>query len=203
MTDSPTDEQLVAQIAGGSESAFTELYHRLSGRIYRFALQMSGSITVAEEVTQEVFLALMTDPRGYNPRRGRPEAYLLGIARNIVLRILRRDQHYVGLAPESDRETPVTAEDPATELARRQTVEAVRQAILTLPPNYREVIILCDLEELDYAQAAEVLGCAMGTVRSRLNRARSLLLAKLKPRDRLQPRATTRPGIAIVTESAS
>jgi len=71
-------------------------------------------------------------------------------------------------------------DDPLVELARREGLDALRRAVLALPRRYREVVVLCDLEEVDYADAAEALGCPIGTVRSRLHRARALLLDKLK-----------------------
>ncbi len=87
----------------------------------------------------------------------------------------------------SDREPEVTAlcarlateEDPLDELTRSETIESVRLAVLALPGRYREVIILCDLHEMSYNKAASVLGCSIGTVRSRLHRGRSFLIQKL------------------------
>ena len=70
--------------------------------------------------------------------------------------------------------------DALANLTREEALEAVRQAVLALPTHYREVVVLCDLEEMDYANAAAALGCSIGTVRSRLHRARGLLMAKLR-----------------------
>jgi RNA polymerase sigma-70 factor (ECF subfamily) len=70
--------------------------------------------------------------------------------------------------------------DTLANLTRAEAVEAVRQAVLALPTHYREVVVMCDLEEMDYAGAASALGCSVGTVRSRLHRARGLLTAKLR-----------------------
>jgi len=70
--------------------------------------------------------------------------------------------------------------DPLVDLAHREGVESLRRAVQALPRRYREVVVLCDLEEVDYADAAVALACPIGTVRSRLHRARSLLLEKLK-----------------------
>ena len=71
--------------------------------------------------------------------------------------------------------------DPAADLTRAEGIDRVRKAVLTLPVRYREVVVLCDLQELSYAETADALGCAVGTVRSRLHRARALLAAKLSP----------------------
>ena len=67
------------------------------------------------------------------------------------------------------------------DLTRAETIETVRRAVLSLPPKYREVVVLCELQDVSYVETAEILGCAIGTVRSRLHRARALLLAKLRP----------------------
>jgi RNA polymerase sigma-70 factor (ECF subfamily) len=67
------------------------------------------------------------------------------------------------------------------DIARSETVEQVRKAVLSLPERYREVVVLCDMEEMSYAEAAEIMGCAIGTVRSRLHRARAMLIEKLRP----------------------
>jgi RNA polymerase sigma-70 factor (ECF subfamily) len=70
--------------------------------------------------------------------------------------------------------------DPLRDLTRDETIKAVQQAVLALPQHYREVVVLCDLHELSYAETAEIVGCAVGTVRSRLHRARGLLIEKLE-----------------------
>ena len=66
-------------------------------------------------------------------------------------------------------------------MARNETIEAVRKAVLSLPPRYREVVVLCELQEMSYAEAAGVMNCAIGTVRSRLHRGRALLIEKMQP----------------------
>jgi RNA polymerase sigma-70 factor (ECF subfamily) len=175
----PSDEDLLRRMMGGDEDAFTALYRRRQAGVYRFALQMSGSQAIAEDVTQEVFLTLMREARGYEPARGSLAAYLYGMARHQVLRCLRRRRGEALLAAAVDRVGG--GDGPLGELTRRQSVEAVRGAVLALPAHYREVVVLCDLQELNYSEAATALGCALGTVRSRLHRARQLLAARLGP----------------------
>jgi RNA polymerase sigma-70 factor, ECF subfamily len=181
-----SDHDLLRRMQEGDEDAFLQLYRRRQAAIFRFALHMSGSRQVAEDVTQEVFLVLMREPRKFEPRRGSLAAYLYGIARNCVLHHLEQRNLYVPLASE-DRangrvppEPPVSAPDSLGDLTHQEDIERLQQAVLALPAHYREVVVLCDLDELDYAQAAASLGCAVGTVRSRLHRARSLLLKKLR-----------------------
>jgi len=184
-----TDEELWRLALAGDEGAFTLLYRRRQGAVYRFAWQMCGSESVAEDVTQEVFMALVRDGVRYDPARGTLAAYLYGIARRQVLRRLAKERAFVELASDEEGATDerlIATHDPLGELTRRETVEAVRQAVLALPAHYREVVVLCELHELSYAEAAEVLACALGTVRSRLARARLMLgerLRALRPTD--------------------
>jgi RNA polymerase sigma-70 factor, ECF subfamily len=180
------DQDLLSRARAGDEESFTVLYRRRQASVYRFALQMSGSPSVAEEVTQEVFLTVIRDAGRFDPQRGTLLAYLYGIARNQVLRSLERDRPYVPMQdePECEGSQWTAREDTLGELTRGETIESVRQAVLALPANFREVVVLCDLHEMSYVDAAAALGCALGTVRSRLHRARGMLLDKLKARKR-------------------
>ncbi|HUQ34053.1 MAG TPA: RNA polymerase sigma factor [Pyrinomonadaceae bacterium] len=190
----PSDNELLRLMVAGDESAFVTLYRRRQGGIYRFALQMSGSEAIADDVTQEVFMVLMGEAKNYDATKGSLSAYLYGIARNHVLRALARDRSFVAIGEnyeeegEPSHEQLVAQDDPLGDLTRNEVIESVRQAVTNLPPHYREVVVLCDLHEMSYAEAAQVLNCAVGTIRSRLHRARSLLIEKL--------RATNEPGTA-------
>ena len=177
-----TDEQLLELALNGSEDAFADLYRRRQGPVYRFALHMSGSPQVAEEVTQEVFLFLLQRGHDFDPERGVLGAYLFGVARNYVRRAMEKSySEAVKTTPaEDDDPNLVTDFDPVRDIARRQTSKAVWKAVLSLPEHYREVVVLCDLQEQTYADAAQALGCALGTVRSRLHRAHEMLMKKLR-----------------------
>lgn len=181
-----SDGSLLERMAAGSEEAFTCLYHRYQARVYRFAWQMSGSKHLAEEATQETFLALLDGVSGFDSGRGSLPGYLMGIARNQVLRLLRRDGAYVPLTEDGEDEDagrePAVPASALADLTRREMVDSVRQAILTLPAAYREAVVLCDLQEMDYSDAAAALGCAEGTLKSRLHRGRTMLVARLKPK---------------------
>lgn len=177
-----TDDELLHRLRKGDEAAFLELYHRRQGAIYRFALHVSGSASAAEDIVQEVFMTLLRSECGYNPERGTLSGYLFGIARKQALRLIERGR--VDLVFDKDAEeapVPQIAVDDniLADLTHRETLEALRRAVAALPRRYREVVALCDLEEIDYADAAAALGCPIGTVRSRLHRARALLLDKL------------------------
>ncbi len=177
-----TDEQLLIQALDGNEDAFTALYRRRQGPVYRFALHMSGSPHVAEEVTQEVFLVLIQRGRDFDPARGALGAFLFGVARNYVRRAMEKSytESVMTTPAEDDDPSLVTEFDPLIDLARSQTSKAVWKAVLSLPEHYREVVVLCDLQELSYADAAAALGCALGTIRSRLHRAHEMLVRKLQ-----------------------
>jgi RNA polymerase sigma-70 factor (ECF subfamily) len=206
-----SDEALLKQMIGGDEEAFTIIYRRRHPSVYRFALRMSGNRAIAEDVTQEVFVALIRDAKRFDPNRGSFAAFLFGIARNHLHKRWELDKRLVpsGLGNEDMNavgsrngagsihfslamQTGVTpgnglanAGSRSTlpgvpqEFASKETVNRVRRAIASLPENYREAVILCDLEEMSYDEAAATLGCPVGTVRSRLHRGRAILLEKL------------------------
>ena len=99
------------------------------------------------------------------------------MARNHALRAIGRDKRYV--AVEDAQLESASNGNVLDDLAHGESIESLRAAVLALPPHYREAVVLCDLEELSYEQAAAVLGCAVGTVRSRLHRARAILHERL------------------------
>ena len=191
-----TDEQLLTQALAGDEDAFTALYRRRQGPVFRFALHMSGSWLIAEEVTQDVFMFLIQRGRDFDPSRAALGAYLFGVARNYVRRALERSYTETALSsPVDDEAQSLTVNsDPSDGIARQQASTAVWKAVLSLPEHYREVVVLCDLQELSYADAAEAVGCALGTIRSRLHRAHDILSRKL------QHSAAAAPGLSNVTE---
>jgi RNA polymerase sigma-70 factor (ECF subfamily) len=195
-----TDADLLRLMLAGDEEAFTALYRRRQGGVYRFALQMSGSEAVAEDVVQETFMVLMRDGGNFDAGRGSVSAYLYGIARNHVLRAFDRERALVRFDDEAEEggepphENLVARPDPLGDLTRAESVEKLRQAVLALPAHYREVVVLCELHEMSYVEAAEALGCAVGTVRSRLHRARAMLAEKLRGRREESHTAAAREG---------
>ena len=172
------DQSLVERMLSGEEPAFAEIYRQNQQGLYRFALHMSGSRAAAEDVTQETFLALLARGREYSSSRGSLSAFLFGIARNHVLRWLRSNRKTVAM--EAAVEAVHPRSDPLKDLTRRENLEHIRRLILSLPPKYRECVILCDLHEMDYASAATIIGCSTGTLRSRLHRGRAMLEEKLR-----------------------
>ncbi len=184
MVQPPTDDQeLLRQLAKGSSAAFAALYERFQGPIYRFAWHMSGSSSGAEEVTQEVFLRLIGKPKAFDPTKGSLAGYLFGIARNVVRRQLEHDHMNVSITDELlDADESGFAEDTdlLEQIDRREMIECLRKSVLALPEQYREAVVLCDMQEMSYAEASAILHCPPGTVASRLNRARTMLKARLK-----------------------
>ncbi|HEV2424491.1 MAG TPA: RNA polymerase sigma factor [Terriglobia bacterium] len=180
-----SDGDLLQGMIAGDERAFAGLYGRWQGPLYRFALQMTGNAGLAEEIVQETFMTLMRTARNYDASRGPLPGFLYGICRNHVMRSVAVESPYLGLI-EGAGENGHTLAELATssnllaDLAAAQAVKRVRRAILSLPATYREAVVLCDLHEMTYEQAAGVLKCPVGTVRSRLHRGRELLLAKLR-----------------------
>lgn len=189
-----SDAELLRLLVAGDEHAFVQIYNRYQGPVYRFGLLMTGRANIAEEVTQEVFLLLIREPHRYDPGLGPLLAYLYGVARNHVLRILKRERPLVPLPDEAGNGIPfaqlVAQDDPFGDYTRNEIVRLVREAVLTLPTRYREVIVLCDFQEMSYADAALALGCAIGTVNSRLHRGHALLLRKLRAVGELESSAT-------------
>lgn len=164
---------MLRRIERGDEDAFTVLYERHQPAIFRYALRMTGSRPAADDVVQDVFLALIRGSGNYDPSAGELRSYLYGIARRLICR--------QGAAEDQELSGEETAAegDPLHGLLQEETVERVRQALLAIPEHYREVVVLCEMEEMDYARAAEILDCAVGTVRSRLHRAKCLLAERL------------------------
>jgi RNA polymerase sigma-70 factor, ECF subfamily len=195
--ESRSDAELLELSLAGDESAFRLLYERLKRGIFRYAFYMTNSRSAAEEVTQEVFISLLKQGQNYRKERGEVAAFAFGIARNFVRRIERRERPYAPLPGDDEGlENLSRTLQPETlpgQMIRNELVERVQVAIASLPDHYRQVVVLCDLCELSYEQAAARLACAVGTIRSRLNRAHALLAQKLKPLRNSQPAIGT-PG---------
>jgi RNA polymerase sigma-70 factor (ECF subfamily) len=171
------DQRLLARMRRGDEQALAELFGRHRLAVHRYAVHMCGA-TNADDVVQETFLALIHQLDRFDPERGTVRSYLLGIARR---QAARRFAGPIEAALEEDSSSTPNAsgDDPLADLTRAEAIAAVRAAIATLPANYREAVVLCELNEMDYAEAAAAIGCPIGTVRSRLHRARAILVRKL------------------------
>jgi RNA polymerase sigma-70 factor, ECF subfamily len=189
MTMPPKDLQpelaLVARMKQGDEDAFVELYRRHRDAVYRLAMLYSGSTAHAADVTQETFVHFMTQPHQYDPLRGTLAAWLCGIARNLARKAVGGREDATDPEALADDTAPyeshIDRETPLDRILRGEIAEQVRRAVASLRPHYRDILILCELSELSYAEAAQVAGIDIGTVRSRLSRARAQLAQRLAP----------------------
>lgn len=165
------DRDLLRRFRGGDRDAFSQIYRAQQAAVFRFARAMTGDRAKAAEITQDVFVWLIHHPGVFDPERGELGGFLAGVARKLLKRRYSDERRWVPI--EESMLAPVEARDggPDTEL--------LRQAIAALPRRYREVVVLCDLETRSYEEAAAIAECAVGTVRSRLHRARALLARKL------------------------
>ena len=179
-TEPASDEDLMPRIAAGDREAFAELYRRRRLDVYRFALHMTASPARADDVTQEVFVAVIAAAVRFVPGRSGVVPWLLGIARNHARRSARWDRGRVSLADRSEASRLTVEIDPLADLAQQRGLAALRDALRRLPRRNREMVVLCDLQEVSYADAAVIAGCAIGTVRSRLHRGRAMLAARLR-----------------------
>jgi len=179
------DEELLKRSAKGDEEAFTVLYRRHADVLYRFAFRMTGSSWGAEEIVQDVFMTLVREPGKYDAERGTLPAFLFGITRNKIMKYNERLPREISLVERQEDGSGggLTLRDsftPAMWAEQRERLEKVRAAVMELPIEFRETVVLCELEEMTYDQAARMLDCPIGTIRSRLHRGRALLLAKLE-----------------------
>jgi RNA polymerase sigma-70 factor (ECF subfamily) len=170
-----SDAQLMERFRAGDRDAFLVLYRMHYPAIFRFAFHLAGDRSKAAEVTQDVFVWLIHHADAFEPERGDLAAFLGGVARGILRRQQRSERRWLPLDDCPDVRAPA-------DMARDIDAANLRRAIALLPEHYRDAVVLCDLENNSYERAAQLLGCAVGTIRSRLHRARQLLARKFQPR---------------------
>jgi RNA polymerase sigma-70 factor, ECF subfamily len=188
-SDDRIEVQLLAEIVAGVEQAFVELYRRRHHDVYRFAFAMAKSRSFAQDVTQEVFLNVLENAARFDSAKGSVRGWLFGCARYVTLDRLRLERRWTDAMPDE-----VAALDGDELRETDQRIERLHAAIARLPIEYREALVLCELQELSYAETAAVLGCPVGTVRSRLHRGRVLLATMLDEEG--QAAADAGPGVA-------
>lgn len=171
----------MARLAAGDAGALRELYERHGRALLRFSSAMCRSRQAAEDLVHDTFVDLLRGPKLFDPAQGSVFAYLCGALRHRVSRHYRQQKRWVALDASDDSSLAHDrhAPGPTDEIARSQVTAAFRSALLELPLQHREIIALCDLEELPYQTVASILDCPIGTVRSRLHRARALLTLRL------------------------
>jgi RNA polymerase sigma-70 factor (ECF subfamily) len=179
---SSSDQELVKLLARGDHRAFETIYSRCHLPLFRFAMHMSASHEIADEITQETFLFLLRKPSAYAAEKGTLVSFLMGVARNLIRRNRRDTSPDLPLEDDGIEERIAESASPDSPLdhaIRRQSAAALQAALLQVPEAYREVMVLCDLQEMSYSEAAAILSIPLGTVRSRLHRGHLALLDQL------------------------
>ena len=181
--DPRAEHALLARMKQGDQEAFLELYRRHKDAVYRFALMYCGSPAAASDVTQDTFVHFITQPNQFDPTRGSVGAWLCGVARNLARKQFSHREEATDPAELADdlaaHESHVDRETPLERVLRTEAAEQVRRAIAAIAPHYRDVLVLCEISGMSYAETAQVCGIDIGTVRSRLSRARAQLAQRL------------------------
>lgn len=194
------DCELVRRLIAGDSNALRELYRRHGSALLRFAVAMCRSRQSAEDLVHDTFVAFLRQPGLFDPAQGTVLGYLCGVLRHQISRYFRQQKRWVAMDPDDDANAPADERlGPDDEIARSEITTAFRRAMLELPLPHREIIALCDLEELPYATVAQILHCPIGTVRSRLHRARALLTIRLASLEMIELPA----GMALAQETAT
>lgn len=178
---------LVARLAAGEGEVLDELYRREAAPVYRYVLALSGNAAAAADATQEAFVALALRPQGFDVERGSLGAYLAGVARHSLHAQWRQQRLEVQLEdglewddePDARRPDGDAWPSPESVLVQLQDSTRLWTALRALPAPFREALVLVDLQERPYAEAARIAGCEINTLRTRLHRARLKLAALL------------------------
>lgn len=183
-TTATTDIELVRQLKAGNADAFQALYRRHQGPLYRFALLRCGSSDTAADIVQEVFMGLLTGSFVFDPLRGQLQSFLFGVARNLALKLDEAGRRTISSTVDEDEdealEPACDGHEPLKRLLHNELAEEVRRALAQLPPHYREPVILYEMHDLTYVEIADICKVDIGTVRSRLSRARAALAKRLQ-----------------------
>ncbi len=172
----PDCTALLDALAGGDRQALGRLYAGEGAAVYHYALGLCGDAQAAADATQEAFVALAVRPQAFDAHRGSLGAYLAGIARHALLAHWRHAARHSPLDEQADAaQEQGLAASPEALLVRAQSLQAVQAAIQRLPFAQREAVVLVDLQERPYAEAAAIAGCELNTLRTRLHRARARL----------------------------
>lgn len=183
VAESTSDAALLMRIRAGDAVALSTVYRRHGAAVFRFACLHAPTREAAADATQETFLWLATNgATGFDETRSTLPAFLCGVARNHGLRIRAADARYTELGDDGGHDqvlahagSDTAVDDALAHLLERERGDALLQALAGLPTEHREVIALIEFEDFSYADAANIIGCPIGTVRSRLSRAREAL----------------------------
>ena len=152
---------------------FQSIFEANKDAVYGFAWRMTGSAATAEDITQDCFLQLLKLPGRFDGQRGHIRPWLLGVARNLILKRWRAEGRWTQLDDEA------FAVEPPLQDCRLE--EKVEHAVHSLPPLQREVLILIEYQGMTLEEAANAVSTEIGTVKARLHRARNNLRRMLEP----------------------
>ena len=169
---------LISRARGGDRDAFGELVEQYRDNVYRLAYRMCGNAYDADESAQEAFVAAWRASPNF---RGDAKfsTWLYRLTTNAAIDVMRREKRHQTVGDGEMMELADDADSPQETVERTEQQETVQKALATLSEEYREVLLLRYMEELDYAEIAEVLQLPSGTVKSRINRAKAALKAAL------------------------
>ena len=165
-----SDSELMRQVRDGRTAALATLFERHHARVYRYCLRMTGNRSTAEDLVQDVFMKMLKYKATFKDD-SELVPWMFGIARNSCLRQLRRAADDRMPAFAEQREPAEPAEDAADESHDERQNELVRRALLRLPAERREVLVLSRYEYKSYDEIARVLDCSVGAVKVRVHRA--------------------------------
>lgn len=175
------DASLAQRVGAGDRDALATIYAQEAGGVYRYALALCGNAGWAADAVQEAFIALATRAQAFDGSRGTLGSWLAGVARHALLAQWRAARQHEPLDDTDDEASHAGPQAPSIDaiLVRRQDTEALWSAIRSLPWPFREALVLVDLQERPYEQAAAIAGIELNTLRTRLHRARARLAALL------------------------
>ena len=186
LTATQAEHASLARLATGDTLALDLIYQTHAAPVYQYLLALCGDGSVAADATHDAFVALIDRPTGFDGARGTLGAYLAGIARRMLWSRWRDPLHQAtplydddGDVSTIDNAATGASEDPMQLLVARQDHEALMAAIQKLPPGFREAVVLVDLQERDYREAATIAGIPLNTLRTRLLRGRHRLAKAL------------------------
>ena len=170
------DRELVRRVVAGQTDDFRLLVERHQRPIFRFASRLLGNREEAQDVTQEVFLAAFVNLSGYDSSRAAFSSWLFTITRNRCINLLKQSRPIVLSEPDSIGK--VTSSDP---IVRQELSQQLDRALAALPVEQRSAFVLAEIEELPYAEIARIERTSLGTVKSRIHRAKKRLQSLLEP----------------------
>jgi len=179
------DADLVARCQQGEEGAWSDLVESYGRKVYAIAWHFTYDRSEAEELTQECFLKLWENLDRYEPSEASLLAWIAALSRNLCIdhyRKRRREKGFRFLSDEAVTSLLAAGDDPQADAVRRERTRLLLEALADLPDELAEVVMLRDLDGLDYREIGEFLKLPDGTVKSRLNRARIELARTIRRR---------------------